>query len=639
MKPHADVDTSGNEFAIALGAGDWRRAAALIEAARSQGAWSAPWALRETDWYMAQQRWDEATTLLKDLLSRQPESESYELAVRHNLASAALAQRDAAAAVAWLSPFLEKQGVAGNLPAGFEATRVLWVRSLHQWGDLPRLMRSVLQLEAAGQLGPVLAGTASLAAWDMGDMEAARRWCEMASTALPPEARPLESLATEALLMLSEGHGEEARTIARDMAIRWPREARAFIVLGFAELSLGDAGTAARTFEAAASVDRRAAQAWRGLGWARLLLRDAEGARRSLLTARSLDASHAETHAGLALVLAMQSRKAEAEQSLAESQRLAPANASARHAESVLAGQPGTPLEIGSLVASLMGTGGAGDARVPRTGPGKRQTRQEAVSRGNVAPRPPAVRRYKIAVVTPTFNRPELLVQTLRYFLAQDVVDSDNLHWFVLDDSPVPGSLASLQDPRIHYRCLPSKISLGSKRNQLNAMAKAWGADFICSMDDDDWYGPQYVSSMVDLLVAKEDCLFAGSSQDYYYHVASGKVLRVGASGPGHSCNGVLCYRVAALEGRKYDEGRNFGEEPSFLRGAFVAQHPDIQRVHLALAHAQNTVDKDPIYLAPACHTDLELSRFPMRTEDRLFYLSLTERRNEEARAREPFVA
>jgi tetratricopeptide (TPR) repeat protein len=462
----------------------------------------------------------------------------------------------------------------------------------------------------------------------MGDTEAARRWCEMARAALAMKARPVESLAAAALLTLSEGNAEEARTMARDMLVRWPREARGLIVLGFAELSLGDAGAAARTFEAATSMDPNAAQAWRGLGWARLLLKDAEGASSSLLSARSLDASHAETHAGLALVLVMQGRRAEAQQSLAESNRLAPANATARHAESVLNGQPGQPLETGSLVASLM------RSHAQRQEHEQRGVRLDAATPPRAAARLPARRPHQIAVVTPTFERPELLVQTLRYFLAQDVVDSENLHWFVLDDSPVPSSLASLQDPRVHYRCLPTKASLGGKRNQLNQMAKAWGADFICSMDDDDWYGPQYVSSMVELLLAQDDRLFAGSSQDYYYHVATGKVLRVGASAPGHSCNGVLCYRAAALDGRQYDERRHFGEEPSFLRGAFVVQHPDIRQVHLALAHAGNTVNKEPIYLAPHCHTELELSQFPMEVSDQAFYRALSERSREPARQR-----
>jgi hypothetical protein len=88
--------------------------------------------------------------------------------------------------------------------------------------------------------------------------------------------------------------------------------------------------------------------------------------------------------------------------------------------------------------------------------------------------------------------------------------------------------------------------------------------------------------------------------------------------------NGVLCYLTSALDSRRHDDGRRFAEEPSLLKGEFVAQHPDILRVHLALAHPGNTVNKDMLYQSLECHTELQLSQLPTQAEDQAFYRALT---------------
>lgn len=68
----------------------------------------------------------------------------------------------------------------------------------------------------------------------------------------------------------------------------------------------------------------------------------------------------------------------------------------------------------------------------------------------------------------------------------------------ILDDSPSPcKALLNHHDPRIRYFHGPERISIGSKRNQLIEKEKG---NIIAHFDDDDYYAPNYISTMARLL-------------------------------------------------------------------------------------------------------------------------------------------
>lgn len=232
--------------------------------------------------------------------------------------------------------------------------------------------------------------------------------------------------------------------------------------------------------------------------------------------------------------------------------------------------------------------------------------------------------KLRVAVLTPTFNRTLYLSQTLRYLRAQVVPTGYELAWFVCDDTPQINSQPwTRDDPQVHYEWLPEKLPLGAKRNRLNDAAQAWGAKILCAMDDDDWYGPDYVASMISLLEGG-DLLFAGSGEIFYYHVASGKILHAPPVRSMSTCNGVLCYKADALKNSRYNETDRSAEERGFLKRNRVLQHTKVRNVYLALAHHDNTVSKRNYFLSKDCHTDLTLREFPMRPEDQAFYRQLT---------------
>lgn len=228
----------------------------------------------------------------------------------------------------------------------------------------------------------------------------------------------------------------------------------------------------------------------------------------------------------------------------------------------------------------------------------------------------------KVAVVTPSYARDAFLAQTYRYFKSQQG-DFAARRWFVLDDSENRSQHAFFNDDdEVAYHWLAQRQTLGHKRNLLNDMAQEWGADIICSMDDDDWYGPEYLKDMTTILLASDRC-FAGSGCDYYFDANSGKILFIPAVRDETSCNGVLCYKTKVLQWRRYDDSARMAEEGRFLLNEAILQHPDVKRIHMALAWKGNTVTKRNYVNTSRYHTDLTLDDFPMEEADRQFYRQL----------------
>ena len=69
-----------------------------------------------------------------------------------------------------------------------------------------------------------------------------------------------------------------------------------------------------------------------------------------------------------------------------------------------------------------------------------------------------------VSIITPTFNRHELLKAQHDLVLAQS---EQNYEWLILDDGPVPSPyFAQVSDPRIRYHHLQgAKMLVSAKRN------------------------------------------------------------------------------------------------------------------------------------------------------------------------------
>jgi glycosyltransferase involved in cell wall biosynthesis len=98
-----------------------------------------------------------------------------------------------------------------------------------------------------------------------------------------------------------------------------------------------------------------------------------------------------------------------------------------------------------------------------------------------------------VTIITPTFQRPELLRAQHAIVTAQSVQDFE---WLILDDGPHASPyFAELTDPRIRYRHLAgAPMLVSAKRNWLCERASA---PVIAQLDDDDYYAPDYLATML----------------------------------------------------------------------------------------------------------------------------------------------
>jgi glycosyltransferase involved in cell wall biosynthesis len=97
-----------------------------------------------------------------------------------------------------------------------------------------------------------------------------------------------------------------------------------------------------------------------------------------------------------------------------------------------------------------------------------------------------------VSIITPTENRDALLPLIHKCVIAQDWPE---IEWLIGDSSPKPSLyITSQSDPRIRYFHQQPGVSLGMKRNHLVDMANG---EFIAHFDDDDFYTPGYITTMM----------------------------------------------------------------------------------------------------------------------------------------------
>jgi glycosyltransferase involved in cell wall biosynthesis len=105
------------------------------------------------------------------------------------------------------------------------------------------------------------------------------------------------------------------------------------------------------------------------------------------------------------------------------------------------------------------------------------------------------VQKSLVSIITPTFGREAFLPAVAACVRAQSY---QNIEWLVLDDSEEP-SPALTKEPweKLKYIHTTKRLSVGTKRNQLLAHANG---EIVVHFDDDDYYGPDYISKAIEHL-------------------------------------------------------------------------------------------------------------------------------------------
>ena len=199
------------------------------------------------------------------------------------------------------------------------------------------------------------------------------------------------------------------------------------------------------------------------------------------------------------------------------------------------------------------------------------------------------------------------------------------MEWIVLDDGEdcvkEVFDEAAKSIPNLRYIRHPKKLLIGAKRNILNREAKG---DIIVAMDDDDFYFPERVSTVVVNFARNKGIQLAGSSHIYMYYTDNKKIYSLGPYANNHATNGTMAWRKSYANNHTYDETVTHAEERSFLENyANPMIQLDPMKVMLVISHSENTFDKKKLRENPSPlikETQLKINQFIRNARMRSFF-------------------
>ena len=151
---------------------------------------------------------------------------------------------------------------------------------------------------------------------------------------------------------------------------------------------------------------------------------------------------------------------------------------------------------------------------------------------------------------------------------------------------------------QIPVKCIhnPSKKTIGGLRNLANSMSTG---DILIWIDDDDYYGPNYIQHVLDTL-NKSSYELAGCINPYYYDLTWKCTFQYTKGNPNLSTNNCLSYKRSYLDKQhRYDETVQYGEEYAFTDKLTqpIAHLDPVQSQFVGLSHPWNMCSKSLIHL------------------------------------------
>ena len=238
----------------------------------------------------------------------------------------------------------------------------------------------------------------------------------------------------------------------------------------------------------------------------------------------------------------------------------------------------------------------------------------------------------EVSVVTPTYNRRKF-IPTLIEIYKNQTFPKDKMEWIIVDDGrdSVEDLFkeASKSIPNIRYIYSDEKLRLGAKRNVLNEEAKG---NIIIAMDDDDYYPPDRVQTVINTFLLYPSIDLVGNSAMLLYYVDLKKIYMLGQFSENHATNGTMAWRKRYSDKHKYNEYVTKAEEVSFLdnyKNKMIQLDP--LKTILVICHSDNTVDKYTLreeHLRMGTQSQLKETKYALEdivkeTNIRDFYLKL----------------
>jgi glycosyltransferase involved in cell wall biosynthesis len=202
----------------------------------------------------------------------------------------------------------------------------------------------------------------------------------------------------------------------------------------------------------------------------------------------------------------------------------------------------------------------------------------------------------EVSIVTPTYNRRQFIPYLIEIYKNQ-TYPKNKMEWIIVDDGrdKVEDLFieASKTIPNIRYIYKEEKLRIGAKRNLLNKEARG---SIIIAMDDDDYYPPDRVSTVVNAFNKNPSIDLAGSSIMLLYYNDNKKIYSLGPFNSNHATNGTMAWRKRYSDKHLYNEYVTKAEEISFLdnyKNKMIQLDP--KKTILVICHSDNTVDKNDL--------------------------------------------
>lgn len=193
-----------------------------------------------------------------------------------------------------------------------------------------------------------------------------------------------------------------------------------------------------------------------------------------------------------------------------------------------------------------------------------------------------------VSVITVTYNRSRFIPALIECYRNQLYKHTE---WLILDDSDpdeqVINEALCSSVPSAQYIHNPVRKPMGHKLNQLTAMCKG---DLIVVMDDDDYYPPTRISSVVDAFQKHPDIQIAGCSKVYLQFVEEDAIYSAGPYHDQHAIHCTIAYRSSYLKDHRYDDEEPCGVE-KVLTNNFTEPmiQLDPRQTILHMVHQSNT--------------------------------------------------
>jgi len=227
-----------------------------------------------------------------------------------------------------------------------------------------------------------------------------------------------------------------------------------------------------------------------------------------------------------------------------------------------------------------------------------------------------------VSILTPTYERIQFLPLLMLMIEAQNM-DLGTVEWIVVDDSTHPShtlfetSILHTKLKRLVYVHLPHKKPIGCKRNLAKTLADG---QFMVHMDDDDYYAPNYVSTVLAMFHSEEKPELIGATQIYLMYPSSLHLQCIGPVHNRHTCGGAMSFTNAYAQTHHYRNHATYAEEAYFVDNNPVMQIQNMFNINMVFVHERNTVAKDRLQRRQAKVRWIDVIQHPIVL---LFYLSL----------------